>query len=66
MKEIIIDTWYGIAAVGTIAATMFILVAFMKMVDMTPDAIRLAIATPLFVYFCWAFGGLTRSMMNRD
>jgi hypothetical protein len=24
------------------------------------------IATPLFIYFCWAFGGLTRSILNRD
>lgn len=66
MKEMIIDVWYGIIAVSTIAMTMFLLISGMKMVEMTPDAIRLAIATPLFLYFCWAFGGLTRSMLNRD
>jgi len=60
------DAGFGIALVAGIGATFAGLIFAMEAVNMTKDSIRLMIATPLFIYFCWAFGGLTRSILKRD
>mgnify|MGYP003982818377 FL=1 len=60
------DIGFGIALVAGIAATFAGLIYFMELVNMTKDSIRLMIATPLFLYFCWAFGGLTRDILKRN
>tara|TARA_X000000950_G_scaffold283858_2_gene385663 strand:+ start:329 stop:541 length:213 start_codon:yes stop_codon:yes gene_type:complete len=65
-KEIAKDVGFGLALVGGIAGTLYGLITFMELVNMTKDSIRLMIATPLFLYFCWSFGGLTRHILNRD
>jgi len=36
-----------------------------ELVNMTSDQIRLGLATPFFIYFCYLFGGLTRSMLTK-
>ena len=66
MIEIAKDAGMGLALVGGIAATLTTLIFAMEAVNMTKDSIRLMIATPLFIYFCWSFGGLTRSILKRD
>lgn len=66
MKEIVTDMVYGIVLVGLIFGTIFGATYAMESMNMAKDSIRIAIATPLFLYFCWAFGGLTRSMLNRS
>lgn len=63
MKEIITDLSYGIAFVAIIFGTMAGAVMLMEAINMTKDAIRIAIATPLFIFFCYHFGGLTRSVI---
>ena len=63
MKEIITDLSYGIAFVAIIFGTMAGAVLLMEAINMTKDAIRIAIATPLFIFFCYHFGGLTRSVI---
>tara|TARA_B100001057_G_scaffold160412_2_gene161053 strand:+ start:1459 stop:1665 length:207 start_codon:yes stop_codon:yes gene_type:complete len=63
LKEIAKDVLFGILAVGAIACTMAILIGFMKLVGLMDDTIKLMIAAPLFAYFCWAFGSLTRSIL---
>jgi len=66
IKEISKDLGFGIVAVAAIFAVMFILISAMEMIEMTEDNIRLAIATPLFIYFCYMFGSLTRSIFFKD
>ena len=65
-KEIAKDLGFGVALVAGIGLSFYALISFLEMVNMTKDSIRLLIATPLFLYFCWAFGGLTRSILGRD
>lgn len=65
-KEIAKDLCFGVALVAGIGLSFYALISFLEMVNMTKDSIRLVIATPLFLYFCWAFGGLTRSILSRD
>jgi len=66
IKEISKDLGFGIVAVAAIFAVMFILISAMEMIEMTEDNIRLAIATPFFIYFCYMFGNLTRSIYFKD
>lgn len=66
MKEMVTDLFYGIAFVALIALTMYGFIAALEAINMTKDSIRLAIATPLFLFFCYHFGGLTRSILNKD
>jgi len=63
MKEIITDMTYGIAFVAIIFGTMAGAVFLMEAINMTKDSIRIAIAVPLFLFFCYHFGGLTRSII---
>ena len=65
-KEIAKDLGFGVALVASIGLSFYALISFLEMVNMTKDSIRLIIAAPLFLYFCWAFGGLTRSILSRD
>jgi len=65
-KEIAKDLGFGVALVAGIGLSFYAIISFLEMVNMTKDSIRLIIATPLFLYFCWAFGGLTRSILSRD
>ena len=60
------DAAFGLLLIAGIATTLFAAVSLLELVNMTKDSIRLMIATPLFIYFCWAFGGLTRSILKRD
>jgi hypothetical protein len=64
--EVAKDAGFGLALIGGIAITLFAAISLMELVNMTKDSIRLMIATPLFIYFCWAFGGLTRSILKRN
>jgi len=66
MKEMFTNLAYGVGTVCAIAATMAGLVFFMEAVEMTKDSIRLAIATPLFILFCYHFGALTRSVLSKN
>lgn len=66
IKEIAKDLGFGIVAVASIFAVMFILISAMEMIEMTEDNIRLAIATPFVIYFCYMFGSLTRSIFFKD
>lgn len=61
-KEIVKDLAFGIAAVAGVVLVMTGLISFMEMINMTKDNIRLAIFVPIFLYFCYMFGTLTRSM----
>jgi len=65
-KEIAKDLGFGVALVAGIGLFFYTAISLLEMVNMTKDSIRLIIATPLFLYFCWAFGGLTRSILSRD
>ena len=65
-QEIAKDLGFGVALVAGIGLSFYALISLLEMVNMTKDTIRLMIATPLFLYFCWAFGGLTRSILSRD
>ena len=65
-KEIAKDLGFGVALVAGIGLSFYALISLLEMVNMTKDTIRLTITTPLFLYFCWAFGGLTRSILSRD
>lgn len=66
MKEIITDLSYGIAFVAIIFGTMYGAVFLMEAINMTKDSIRIAIAVPLFLFFCYHFGGLTRSILFKN
>jgi len=63
MKEIITDLAYGILFVGIIVATISGVIFFMEAINMTKDSIRIALFVPLFLFFCYHFGGLTRSIL---
>lgn len=66
IKEIAKDLGFGIVAVAVIFGVMFGLISFMEMINMTKDGIRIAIAVPLFLYFSYMFGSLTRSIYFKD
>jgi len=63
MKEIITDLAYGILFVGIIVATISGVIFFMEAINMTKDSIRIALFVPLFLFFCYHFGALTRSII---
>jgi len=63
MKEIITDLAYGILFVGIIVATISGVIFFMEAINMTKDSIRIALFVPLFLFFCYHFGALTRSVI---
>jgi len=65
MPEIITDLAYGILFVGIIVATISGVIFFMEAINMTKDSIRIALFVPLFLFFCYHFGGLTRSILNK-
>jgi hypothetical protein len=66
IKEIAKDLGFGIAAVAVVVGTMFTIISLLEMINMTEDNIRLAIAIPFVIYFCWMFGSLTRSIYFKD
>ena len=66
IKEIAKDFGFGVAGIAAIFGVMFILISALEMIEMTEDNIRLAIATPFVIYFCWMFGSLTRSIYFKD
>jgi len=66
VKEVAKDLGFGMLCVaGTIAVT-FAIVSFMELINMTKDSIRIALAIPLFLYFSYIFGGLTRSVFFKE
>jgi len=65
MKEIVTDLIYGIVLVAIITGTIFGAVMLMEAINMTKDSIRIALFVPLFLFFCYHFGGLTRSILNK-
>ena len=65
MKEIVTDLAYGILFVGIIVGTISGAVMLMEAINMTKDSIRIALFVPLFLFFCYHFGGLTRSILNK-
>jgi len=66
IKEIAKDFGFGVAGIAAIFGVMFILISALEMIEMTEDNIRLAIATPFALYFCYMFGSLTRSIYFKD
>lgn len=62
LKEAVTDLAFGIAACAIIFGSIFGIVMFMEAVNMTKDSIRIALFVPLALYFCYSFGGLTRSI----
>ena len=62
LKEAVTDLAFGIAGVAIIFGSIFGAVMLMEAIDMTKDSIRIALFVPLFLYFCYSFGGLTRSV----
>lgn len=65
LKEIGKDIGFGAALVVGIFLIIAGLISFMELINLTSDTIRLVIATPLFIYFCYMFGGLTRDILSR-
>ena len=59
------DLGTGAAITLGIVAVISALIAAGEFVNMTSDQIRLGLATPFFIYFCYLFGGLTRSILTR-
>ena len=59
------DLGTGAAITLGIVAVISALIAAGEFVNMTSDQIRLGLATPFFIYFCYLFGGLTRSMLTK-
>lgn len=66
MKEKLKDLGYGIGVIAVITTTVYLLILLGEVVGMADDSIRLALATPLFIWFTFLFGGLTRSILNRS
>jgi len=66
MKEKLKDLGYGIGVIATISTTVYLLILLGEVVGMADDSIRLALATPLFLWFTFLFGGLTRSILSRS
>jgi hypothetical protein len=66
MKEKLKDLGMGLAVILGIAFSVYAAISLGELVNMTSDQIRLGLATPFFIYFCYLFGGLTRSMLNRS
>lgn len=62
MKEILKDFGFGIATVLAVIGIISAVIGLGELAGATPDTIRLAIATPLFLYFTYIFGGLTRNL----
>ena len=59
------DLGTGAAITLGIVAVISALIAAGEFVNMTSDQIRLGLATPFCIYFCYLFGGLTRSILTR-
>ena len=62
MKEKLKDFGFGVATVVLIIGLVSALIGLGELVGATSDTIRIALATPFFIYFCYIFGGLTRSI----
>jgi|TARA_B110000240_G_C13507099_1_gene456946 hypothetical protein len=62
MKEILKDFGFGIATVLAVIGIISAFIGLGELAGATSDTIRLAIATPLFLYFTYIFGGLTRNL----
>lgn len=62
IKEIAKDLGFGIACIAGVMLVAFCVISFLELINMTKDEIRIAIAIPLFLYFSYIFGGLTRSV----
>lgn len=65
MKEKLKDFGIGLFIILGIAVSVYAAISLGELVNMTSDQIRLALATPFFIYFCYLFGGLTRSMLRK-
>jgi hypothetical protein len=65
MKEKLKDLGMGLLIILGITVSVYALISLGELVNMTSDQIRLALATPFFIYFCYLFGGLTRSMLRK-
>ena len=62
MKEKLKDFGFGVATVLLIIGLVSALIGLGELVGATSDTIRIALATPFFIYFCYIFGGLTRTI----
>jgi hypothetical protein len=62
MKEKLKDFGFGAGTVVLIIGLVSALIGLGELVGAANDTIRLAIATPFFLYFTYLFGGLTRSI----
>jgi|TARA_B110000879_G_scaffold203813_1_gene281835 hypothetical protein len=56
------DFGFGLAIVLGAIGIILALIGIGELVGATSDTIRLALATPFFLYFIYIFGGLTRSI----
>ena len=62
MKEKLKDFGFGVVTALLIIGLVSALIGIGELVGAASDTIRLAIATPFFLYFTYLFGGLTRSI----
>ena len=62
MKETLKDFGFGILTVAGIVGLISALIGLGELVGATSDTLRIALATPFFIYFCYIFGGLTRTI----
>ena len=62
MKEKLKDFGFGVATVVLIIGLVSALFVLGELVGATSDTIRIALATPFFIYFCYIFGGVTRTI----
>jgi hypothetical protein len=62
MKEKLKDFGFGVGTALLIIGLVSALIGLGELVGAANDTIRLAIATPFFLYFTYLFGGLTRSI----
>ena len=65
MKEKLKDLGMGLLIILGITVSVYAAISLGELVNMTSDQIRLSLATPFFIYFCYLFGGLTRSMLRK-
>ena len=59
------DLGTGVAITLGIVASVSALIYVGELVNLTSDQVRLGLAAPFFIYFCYLFGGLTRSMLTK-
>lgn len=65
-KDALKDLGFGIGAVVSIAAVMFLLIGFMELMNLSDDTIKFALAIPLFLYGTYMFGSLTRDIFTKN